>query len=121
MIVEPVCSPLSVYTWTLLDGGAGTKTRNVQSFDLEGSTNRLPAPARLWTPPPGWSAGGAGDEGGDDVGGVAVEGDAGSVVAHGGARVGVAGGFLHVAERDAGVERGGDERVAERVGSDLAW
>ena len=36
----------------------------------------------------------SGDEGGDDVGGVAVEGDAGSVVAHGGARVGVAGGLL---------------------------
>ena len=54
----------------------------------------------------------------DDVGGVAVEGDAGAVVAHGRARVGVAGGFLDVAQRDAGVERGGDERVAQRVRSD---
>ena len=63
-------------------------------------------------------AGGAGDEGGDDVGGVPVEGDAGAVVAHRGARVGVAGGFLDVAQRDAGVEGGGDERVAQGVGSD---
>ncbi len=44
-----------------------------------------------------WLAGGAGEEGGDDVGGVAVEGDSASVVAHGGAGVGVAGGFLDVA------------------------
>ena len=43
-------------------------------------------------------SGGAGDEGGDDVGGVAVERDAGAVVAHGGAGVGVAGGFLDVAQ-----------------------
>ncbi len=42
-------------------------------------------------------AGGAGDERGDDVGGVAVEADSGAVVAHGGARVGVAGCFLDVA------------------------
>ena len=32
--------------------------------------------------------------------------------------VGVAGGFLDVAQRDAGVEGGGDERMAERVGPD---
>src|SRR5437763_13006120 len=44
-------------------------------------------------------SGGSGDEGGDDVGGVAIEADAGSVVAHGGSGVGVAGGFLEVAER----------------------
>lgn len=62
-------------------------------------------------------SGGAGEECGDDVGGVSVEGDAGSVVAHGGARVGVAGGFLHVTQWDAGVEGGGDERVAQRVRS----
>jgi hypothetical protein len=30
----------------------------------------------------------------------------------------VAGRFLHVAQRDAGVERGGDERVAQRVRPD---
>ena len=64
------------------------------------------------------SAAGAGEECCDDVGGVAVEGDSGSVVAHGGAGVGVAGGFLDIAERDAGVEGSGDERVAEGVGSD---
>src|SRR4051794_30528334 len=59
----------------------------------------------LWS---GDSAGGAGDEGRDDVGGVAVERDSGSVVAHRGSRVGVAGGLLYVAERYAGIERGGD-------------
>jgi hypothetical protein len=42
-------------------------------------------------------AGGAGEVGGDDVGGVAVEGASSAVVAHGGARVGVGGGFLNVA------------------------
>jgi hypothetical protein len=36
---------------------------------------------------------------------VPVEVAAGAVVAHGGAWVGVAGGDLHVAEADAGVER----------------
>ena len=43
----------------------------------------------------------SGDEGCDDVGGVSVEGDAGAVVAHGGAGVGVARCFLHVAQGDA--------------------
>jgi hypothetical protein len=37
------------------------------------------------------------------------------VVAHGGARVGVSGGDLHVAQVDAGVEHGGDERVPQHV------
>jgi hypothetical protein len=37
-----------------------------------------------------------------------------TVVAHGGARVGVRGGFLHVAERDSGVETG-DECVPQGV------
>ena len=50
---------------------------------------------------------------------MSVEADAGAVVAHRCALVGVTGGFLYVTERDAGVERGGDERVPERVGSDL--
>jgi hypothetical protein len=36
-----------------------------------------------------------------------------------GSGVGVAGGFLYVAQRDAGVERGGDERVPQGVGTDL--
>lgn len=40
---------------------------------------------------------GAGYERGDDVCGVAVEGDPSSVVAHGGPRIGVGGGFLHIA------------------------
>src|SRR5262245_32369143 len=37
---------------------------------------------------------GASDEGGDDVGGVAVEGDSGPVVSHGGSRIGVRRCFL---------------------------
>jgi hypothetical protein len=61
------------------------------------------------------SAGGAGEVGGDDVGGMAVEGDSGAVVAHGRPRIGVRGGFLDVAQRDAGIERGGDECVTQRV------
>jgi hypothetical protein len=42
-----------------------------------------------------------------------------AVVAHRGARVGVGGGFLHVAQRDPGVEGGGDERVPKRVRADV--
>jgi hypothetical protein len=64
------------------------------------------------------SAAGAGEERGDDVGGVPVERDSGAVVAHGGARIDVAGGLLDVAERHASIERRGDERVTERVWSD---
>lgn len=45
-----------------------------------------------------------------------VEVLAGSVVAHGGTRVGVTSGDLHVAQADAGVEHGGHERVAQHVG-----
>jgi hypothetical protein len=55
------------------------------------------------------SAGGAGDEGGDDVRGVTVERLAGPVVAHGRARIGVRGGFLDVSQGHSGVESGGDE------------
>lgn len=51
----------------------------------------------------------AGDECGDDVGGVSVEAASGPVVAHRCSRVGVAGGFLDVSQRDTGVEGGGDE------------
>jgi hypothetical protein len=54
---------------------------------------------------------GACDESGDDVGRVVVERRAGSVVAHGGPRVGMAGCFLYVAQWYAGVERRSDERV----------
>jgi hypothetical protein len=53
------------------------------------------------------SAGGAGDEGGHDVGGVTVERLAGPVVAHGRARVGVRGGLLDVSQRHTGVQGGG--------------
>jgi len=42
------------------------------------------------------SAGCAGEVGGDDIGGVAVERNSGSVVAHRGSRIGVRGRFLHV-------------------------
>jgi hypothetical protein len=49
---------------------------------------------------------------------VAVEGYASAVVAHCCPGVGVAGCFLDVAERDAGVEGGGDEGVAEGVRPD---
>jgi hypothetical protein len=59
--------------------------------------------------------GGSGKVGGDDISGVPVETAAGTVVAHRCARVGVGRGFLHVPERDAGVEGGGDERVPQRV------
>jgi|HubBroStandDraft_1064217.scaffolds.fasta_scaffold07294_8 hypothetical protein len=74
-----------------------------------------PISARRWS----WrcSASCAGDAGGG-IGGVAVEGCAGSVIPHRGAGVGVGSGFLDVAERDAGVERGGDERVSQSVRSD---
>jgi hypothetical protein len=60
-------------------------------------------------------SGGAGDEGGDDVGGVPVEGDSSSVVTHGRARVRMTRGFLDVAQRDTGVEGSGDEGMAQRV------
>jgi hypothetical protein len=59
--------------------------------------------------------GAGGHEGGEDVVRVAVEVVAGSVVAHGGARVGVAGGDLDGAQVDACVGHGGDEGVAEHV------
>ena len=59
--------------------------------------------------------GGSGEVGGDDVGGVPVEAAAGPVVAHRCARIGVRGRFLHVAERDPGVEGGGNERVPQGV------
>jgi hypothetical protein len=50
---------------------------------------------------------------------VAVQAGAGAVVAHGGARVGVGGGFLDVPQGDSGVEGGGDECVAQGVRADL--
>jgi len=47
---------------------------------------------------------------------VSVEVLVGSVVAHGGAGVGVTCGDLHVPQADAGVEHGGHKRVAQHVG-----
>ena len=64
------------------------------------------------------SAGGAGEEGGDDIGGVPVESDSGTVVAHGGAGVGVPRRLLDVAKRDPGIERSGDEGVTQSVRAD---
>jgi hypothetical protein len=46
---------------------------------------------------------------------VAVEVVASAVIAHGGARIGVTGGDLGVAEVDAGVEHRRDERVPEHA------
>lgn len=55
------------------------------------------------------SAGCDGDVDDHDEGGVTVQGNPGPVVAHGGAQVGVRGRLLHVAQRDPGIEDGGDE------------
>ena len=62
------------------------------------------------------------NERGDDVGGVPIERLSGSVVAHGGSRVGVTGCSLDVAEWDAGIDRRSDERVPEaRCAARSAW
>src|SRR3954447_20042918 len=63
-------------------------------------------------------SGGAGEVRGDEVGRVPIEREACPVVAHGGARVGVRGGFVNVRKWDASVECGGDERVPQRVRPD---
>jgi hypothetical protein len=42
---------------------------------------------------------------------MSVEQGAGPVIAHRGARISVRSGFLHIPERDPGVQGGGDERV----------
>ena len=55
----------------------------------------------------------SGYAGGDDAGGVPVQAGPRPVVAHGGARVGVGGSLLHVAQRDPSVEGGGDETVSQ--------
>jgi hypothetical protein len=60
---------------------------------------------------------GSGLIGSVDVGGVPVKRCACPVESHG-AWVGVRGGFLNVAQRDTGVQRGGDECVPEGVRSD---
>ena len=53
--------------------------------------------------------------GGEDVVGVSVEVLAGSVVSHGGASVGVTGGYLDVTKIYSGVEHGRDEGVPQHV------
>ena len=63
-------------------------------------------------------SGRAGEVGRDDVGGVAVEGAAGAVVAAGLAWVGMTCEVLDVTQAAAGIERGGDGGVPERVGRD---
>jgi len=67
----------------------------------------------------GLLSGGAGDVGGDDVGGMPVERRACPVITHRGPRVGVGRGFLHVAERYAGVQSGSDEGMPQRVRPDV--
>jgi hypothetical protein len=61
-----------------------------------------------------WSGAGGGHVSGEDVVGAAVEVLAGSVLAHGGPRVSVAGGDLYVAQVYARVETG-RERCSNRV------
>jgi hypothetical protein len=63
--------------------------------------------------------GGSCDVGGDYVGGVPVEAAAGPLMPHRGSRIGMRGSLLHVAQRDPGIERGGDECVSERVWGDV--
>ena len=57
-----------------------------------------PEPGRVFL------AGGASEEGGDDVGRVALERHSSSVVPHGGARIRVTRGLLHVTQRHTGIE-----------------
>jgi hypothetical protein len=65
-----------------------------------------------------WLPGGSGEVGGDDVCGVPVQAAAGPIVPDRGPGIGVGGGFLHVAQRHPGIQRGGDEGVPERVRAD---
>jgi hypothetical protein len=57
----------------------------------------------------------SGDERRHDVGGVPIEAASGTVVAHRRSRIGVTRGLLDIAQWDAGVEGGGDERLSEAV------
>jgi hypothetical protein len=99
--------PRQIYRSRAMSFCVGDRAGSGRSLwsDLAGQSGRIVSP------------GGAGEECGHDVRGVAVEGDSGSVVAHGGAGIGMAGGFLHIAQRYPGVERSGDECVAEGVGA----
>ena len=63
-------------------------------------------------------SGGACDVGGDNIGRVPVQAAAGPVISHRGPRVRMGGGFLHVAQRNPGIQRGRDECVSQRVRGD---
>src|SRR5208282_6378285 len=68
-------------------------------------------PARRKVDCPARLAGCSRDISGDDISSVPVQTAACAVISHRGARVSVRGGFLHVAQRYPGVQRGSDERV----------
>jgi hypothetical protein len=53
-----------------------------------------------------WLPCGTCDRGGDDIRGVPVQAAAGALVPHSGSRISMRGGFLHVAQRDPGIETG---------------
>jgi len=59
----------------------------------------------------------SGDERGDDVSSMPVRAGAGPVIPHGGARIGMAGGFSHARQRHPGTGRRGDERMPQRAGA----
>ena len=100
-------------------GGSRSLSLDTAGARCGGQSGRRPA-ARLTVILVGrWLPGCSGDECGDDVGRVPVQAGAGAVVAHSGARVGVGGGFLYVAERDPGVEGGSDEGVPQGVRADV--
>ena len=84
---------------------------------LTGAAERQRPPGRFWIGqaehlrlPRGLSRR-ASDVRGDDVGSVAVQGCAGTVIAHGGSRIGVRSRFLHIPQRHTCVQSRGDERV----------
>jgi len=62
--------------------------------------------------------GSSGDIGSDDIGGVPVQRGPGPVVPHRGPWISMGSGLLHVPQRDPGVQRGGDERVPQRMRPD---
>jgi hypothetical protein len=106
-------------------GGHHPVRHTPRTRDLHPSPTRVPGNRRervllmLDKFGPGYPlSGGAGQKRGHDIGCVAVERASAPVVAHGGARVGVAGGLLHVSQRHAGVQSTGDEGVAQTMRRD---
>ena len=85
--------PLGRDSNTGRNDGSGGAARSQRASHNSQAIRRLPYPN---VPPRGGSASAAGDEGDDDVGGVAVEVLAAPVVDGGRARVGVPGGDLHI-------------------------